>query len=77
MTSRSVVHVAALVAECAYYKAERRGFRPGSELDDWLAAEQEIASALAGQAPAAPRKAKAKADKAKSERPEKKGGAKK
>lgn len=33
---------AALIAECAYYKAERRGFAPGFELDDWLAAESEI-----------------------------------
>lgn len=32
----------ALIAECAYYKAERRGFEPGFELDDWLAAESEI-----------------------------------
>jgi len=32
----------ALIAECAYYKAERRGFVPGFELDDWLAAESEI-----------------------------------
>jgi len=33
----------ALVAENAYYRAERRGFLPGSELDDWLAAEEEVA----------------------------------
>lgn len=26
----------------AYYRAERRGFAPGYELDDWLAAEAEI-----------------------------------
>ncbi|HRQ04819.1 MAG TPA: DUF2934 domain-containing protein [Nitrosomonas halophila] len=25
----------------AYYKAEARGFAPGHELDDWLAAEKE------------------------------------
>lgn len=30
------------IAECAYYKAESRGFEPGHELDDWLAAESEI-----------------------------------
>jgi hypothetical protein len=30
------------VATSAYYKAERRGFSMGGELDDWLAAEQEI-----------------------------------
>lgn len=32
----------ARIAELAYYKAERRGFHPGSELDDWLEAEQEL-----------------------------------
>jgi len=31
-----------LVAVAAYYKAEKRHFVPGQELDDWLAAEQEI-----------------------------------
>lgn len=30
------------IAECAYYKAESRGFESGHELDDWLAAESEI-----------------------------------
>ena len=29
------------IAESAYYKAEARGFSPGHELDDWLAAEAE------------------------------------
>jgi hypothetical protein len=33
---------AALIAERAYFKAERRGFVPGFELDDWLAAEREV-----------------------------------
>ncbi len=33
----------AAIAERAYFKAERRGFVPGSELDDWLEAEQELA----------------------------------
>ncbi|MEQ1487343.1 MAG: DUF2934 domain-containing protein [Methylotenera sp.] len=31
-----------LVAVCAYYKAEARGFEPGHEMDDWLAAEAEV-----------------------------------
>jgi hypothetical protein len=31
-----------LVAELAYYKAEARGFEPGHELEDWLAAEAEV-----------------------------------
>jgi hypothetical protein len=30
------------ILEAAYYHAERRGFVPGAELDDWLAAEAEI-----------------------------------
>jgi len=29
-------------AECAYYKAEARGFEPGHEMEDWLAAETEV-----------------------------------
>jgi hypothetical protein len=31
-----------MVAEAAYYRAERRGFSPGAELEDWLGAEAEI-----------------------------------
>jgi hypothetical protein len=30
------------IAEAAYYRAERRGFVPGQEVDDWLAAEAEV-----------------------------------
>jgi hypothetical protein len=30
------------IAEAAYWRAERRGFEPGHELDDWLQAEREI-----------------------------------
>lgn len=29
-----------VIARAAYYLAEARGFEPGHELDDWLAAEQ-------------------------------------
>lgn len=32
----------AMVAEAAYYLAEQRGFAPGSEMDDWLAAEAQV-----------------------------------
>ncbi len=32
----------AAIAEAAYFHAERRGFAPGHELDDWLAGEGEI-----------------------------------
>jgi DUF2934 family protein len=31
-----------MVAEAAYYRAQRRGFAPGGELDDWVHAEAEI-----------------------------------
>lgn len=30
------------IAVAAYFKAEARGFEPGRELEDWLAAEREI-----------------------------------
>ena len=33
---------ASMIAQAAYYRAERRGFDPGHELDDWLDAEAEI-----------------------------------
>jgi hypothetical protein len=44
------------VAVAAYYRAEKRGFAPGLELEDWLAAESELAL----RAPAAPRRAPAR-----------------
>jgi hypothetical protein len=31
-----------MVATAAYYRAEKRGFEPGHDIDDWLEAEQEI-----------------------------------
>ncbi len=31
-----------LIATAAYSRAERRGFVPGQELEDWLEAEREI-----------------------------------
>lgn len=36
----------ALIAEIAYYRAERRGFEPGHENEDWLSAEAEVDTAL-------------------------------
>lgn len=32
----------AMIREAAYYLSERRGFAPGHDLDDWLAAEAAI-----------------------------------
>jgi hypothetical protein len=37
-----------LIAELAYGIAERRGFGPGNELNDWLQAEAEIDRRLDG-----------------------------
>lgn len=30
------------IAAAAYFRAERRGFEPGHEIEDWLAAEREV-----------------------------------
>lgn len=32
------------IAEAAYYRAEKRGFVPGYEMEDWLEAEKEVRS---------------------------------
>jgi hypothetical protein len=31
-----------LIAEAAYYRAKKRGFAPGYEVEDWVQAEAEI-----------------------------------
>ena len=36
-----------MIAKAAYLRAERRNFRPGHELEDWLAAEAEVDGQLA------------------------------
>lgn len=36
----------AMVAQAAYLRAERRGFAPGGELEDWMAAEAEVDALL-------------------------------
>ncbi len=43
-----------MIADAAYYRAERRGFAPGGEVDDWLAAEKEVAERLNAMAECAP-----------------------
>lgn len=35
-----------MIAQAAYFRAKRRGFEPGYELDDWLNAEAEVDMAL-------------------------------
>lgn len=32
----------AMIAEAAYFRAQRRGFEPGHELEDWLQAEADF-----------------------------------
>jgi hypothetical protein len=34
------------IAEVAYYRAQQRGFSPGYELEDWLAAEAQVKTGL-------------------------------
>ncbi len=35
-----------MIAVAAYYKAEKRGFYPGNELQDWLEAKKDIISVV-------------------------------
>ncbi|MEN8259621.1 MAG: DUF2934 domain-containing protein [Pseudomonadota bacterium] len=35
-----------MIAEAAYYKAEKRGFSPDGQVADWLEAEKEIMAML-------------------------------
>ena len=39
----------ASIAEAAYFIAQRRGFVPGHELEDWLQAENEVDARLSGE----------------------------
>ena len=36
------------IAVAAYHKAEKRGFSPGNELQDWAEAEKEIDALMPG-----------------------------
>lgn len=38
-----------MIAEAAYYIAERRGFNGGFEVDDWLQAEAEVEALMASR----------------------------
>jgi hypothetical protein len=39
----------ASIAEAAYFRSQHRGFMPGHELEDWLAAEEEVDQRLIGE----------------------------
>lgn len=49
-TTLSEDEVRRMIAEAAYLRAAQRGFVPGGDVDDWLAAEQEVRAALEGRA---------------------------
>lgn len=48
-TNGQAVSLDIMIAEAAYYKAEKRGFRPGNELRDWLEAKSEIFRLVYGE----------------------------
>lgn len=42
------INLDAMIAEAAYYKAEKRGFSPGDDIRDWLEAKREILTLVYG-----------------------------
>ena len=46
---------AALIAEAAFFRAEKRGFATGHEVEDWLAAESEVDAKLMHAVESGPR----------------------
>ena len=42
------INIDAMIAEAAYYKAEKRGFYPGNDIRDWLEAKSEIIALVYG-----------------------------
>ena len=49
-----------MVRTAAYFRAERRGFAPGYEWEDWLAAEAEVGTPAGTEPAPKPRKAPAR-----------------
>jgi sterol desaturase/sphingolipid hydroxylase (fatty acid hydroxylase superfamily) len=47
-SSAQAINLDAMIAEAAYYKAEKRGFYPGNEIRDWLEAKREIIALVYG-----------------------------
>ena len=37
-----------MIARAAYFRAEKRGFAPGNELQDWIEAEAEVLQLVGG-----------------------------
>ena len=42
------INLDAMIAEAAYYKAEKRGFYPGNDIHDWLEAKRDIIALVYG-----------------------------
>jgi hypothetical protein len=40
-----------MIARAAYFRAEKREFAPGHEVEDWVAAEADVDRELAGRGP--------------------------
>ena len=49
VTSRYHEDRHASIALAAYFRSESRGFAPGHEVEDWLAAEEEVDQRLLGE----------------------------
>jgi hypothetical protein len=49
VTSRHYEDRHASIAKAAYFRSEIRGFAPGHEIEDWLAAEEEVDQRLLGE----------------------------
>jgi hypothetical protein len=49
VTSRHYEDRHASIALAAYFRSESRGFTPGHEVEDWLAAEEEVDQRLLGE----------------------------
>ena len=50
-TGEDAVHRQEMIAQAAYFRSQRRGFQSGHEIEDWLAAEEEVNRAIAGSGP--------------------------
>jgi hypothetical protein len=46
MQMPSTAELYEMICEAAYYRAEKRGFTPGLEADDWVQAEAEVLERL-------------------------------
>jgi hypothetical protein len=47
----SAEEVRKLIAEAAYYRAKKRGFTPGHEVEDWVQAEAEVLRRIGADEP--------------------------